>query len=138
MERPGGKKRVLLVDDDPEIAKIYSQVLEFEGYEVDLARDGVDALQRIHDTGPDLVVLDIFMPTLDGWEVLKCLKHAPGSPPVVVISAVADAKAALAEGADASFTKPFPLAEFRKTCASLLRASGSDVGPLTPLAAKST
>ena len=132
------KKRVLLVDDDPEVAKIYRQVLEFEGYEVDTARDGIEALQRIHAAAPDLVVLDIFMPTLDGWEVLKCLKHAPGSPPVVVISAVADAKAALAEGAAASFTKPFPLAEFRKACASLLSDSGSEDGPPARVMAKRT
>src|ERR1700723_2629275 len=79
---------VLVVDDDPDIRLTLRQILREEGFRVREARDGLEALERIADEEPDLVLLDLMMPGINGWEVLATLRHARKDLPVVVLSAL--------------------------------------------------
>lgn len=81
-------KKILLVDDDPVLTRMYQKKLENDGYLVETAADGDTALDKIHSSRPDLVLLDIMMPRLNGFEVLKQLKaHTETSTiPVVLLS----------------------------------------------------
>ena len=105
--------RLLLVDDEPDILLMLQINLELEGHEVVLAGNGEEALQRIADSAPDLVLCDVMMPVLDGWGVLERLAATDGErPPVIMISAKSqpsDAVQAYRLGADGYLTKPFDL-----------------------------
>ncbi len=70
-------KHILLVEDDPFIAEIYTIQLKKEGYMVSIAKDGQMALDKIKQAGPDLLILDINLPKIDGWEVLRILRKDP-------------------------------------------------------------
>jgi len=107
-----GKKRILAVDDEIHMTKLISLHLEKAGYEVSVASDGAQALEVIDEADPDLVVLDIMMPILDGWGVLKALKEddARASIPVIMLtsrSQDADIARGWQEGVDSYLTKPF-------------------------------
>jgi DNA-binding response OmpR family regulator len=105
-----GKPRVLIVDDEPDVLLTLRMILEAEGFEPALAADGETALRRIDDESPDLVVLDIMMPVLDGWFVLAELAGRTRRPCVVVCSAKssdADRNRAKELSADEYVTKPF-------------------------------
>jgi DNA-binding response OmpR family regulator len=86
---PDGQKaaRVLVVDDDPEIADTMAEVLDFEGYSVAIARDGGQAMDRIPKFVPDVILLDLMMPLMTGFEVLERLREQRNTTPVVVVSA---------------------------------------------------
>jgi len=102
--------RVLVVDDEEEIRKILSRILEKEGFEVITAPDGQQALQRICFDAPDIVLLDVRMPGLNGMEVLKKIKDIDDDMPVVLVTAYADihqAVEAMKEGAYDYLAKPF-------------------------------
>lgn len=102
--------RVLIVDDEPDILLMLRVNLEAEGYETALAADGEKALQRIAEDAPDVVLLDVMMPVMDGWGVLSALQDHAAPPPVVVVSAKSsdrDIATALSLGAVAFVTKPF-------------------------------
>ena len=104
------KPKVLIVDDEPDVLLTLRMILEAEGFDPALAADGETALRRIDDESPDLVVLDIMMPVLDGWFVLAELGGRPTRPSVVVCSAKSgdsDRSRARDLGADAYVTKPF-------------------------------
>ncbi len=85
------KKRILVVDDEPDFCSIVQGQLEKEGYDVDLAYNGVEGLEKIRSNPPDAVVLDVMMPEMDGYEVCKELKADEGTAgiPVVLLTAVA-------------------------------------------------
>jgi two-component system response regulator RegX3 len=105
-----GKPKVLIVDDEPDVLLTLRMILEAEGFEASLAADGETALRRIDDEQPDLVVLDIMMPVLDGWFVLAELAGRSRRPRVVVGSATSsdvDRTRARELGADEYVTKPF-------------------------------
>jgi CheY-like chemotaxis protein len=113
--------RVLVVDDEPDVVGFVRLVLEGAGYEVDTAGDGQQALSKLEAQRFDLMVLDIMMPVMNGWAVLKHLKAQGAPPPVVVIlSAVADVHQALNEGASACLPKPFQLRDLLNACAKAL------------------
>jgi DNA-binding response OmpR family regulator len=116
---------VLVVDDDPDILDALSEILEVEGYEVQRARNGREALQRIEQDMPDLVLLDLMMPVMDGWEFARSL--APGArPPIIVLSADRNVSSKAKEiGALGWLAKPFELSE-------LLAAVRSAVPAETP------
>jgi CheY-like chemotaxis protein len=114
-------KRILVVDDERDVQDLVRLVLEMTGYVVSSAADGEEALAQIQAFHPDLVVLDIMMPGLDGWGVLKTLQGSPDSPPVVILSAIALSRA-LAPGAVAFIPKPFEITELLRTCAEALAA----------------
>lgn len=102
--------RVLVVDDDPTVRDVLEAMLSFEGCEVLTAPDGERSLQMARDSLPDVVVLDVMMPGMDGIEVCRRLKTSPESPRVVMVSgkvSLEDQRRGLDAGADAYLTKPF-------------------------------
>lgn len=107
--------RVLVVDDEPDIRGFLAPVLECEGFEVDTAVDGVEALDKISACRPELVLLDLMMPRLDGYGVLERLRDQPRLA-VVVLSAKADRDRAQRAGAVDAVGKPFNLAGLFETC----------------------
>lgn len=105
---------VLVVDDDEEIRASLRRGLAFEGFKVSLAADGEEALRAIRDQPPDLAVLDIMMPGLDGLEVVRRLRQADEQLPVIMLTArdaVPDRVAGLEAGADDYLVKPFAFSE---------------------------
>ena len=103
---------VLVVDDDPVIQRLLRVNFEMEGYDVIVAKDGVDGLEKARAERPDIVVLDIMMPRMSGLDVAKALKSDPdtASMPVLLLSAKAqeaDLRAGEDSGADEYLTKPF-------------------------------
>ncbi len=104
--------KVLAVDDDPVIQRLLQVNLEMEGYEVDLASDGEEALEKVRAFRPDVVLLDVMMPKKDGWQVCAELKADPElrEIPVVFLSARAqdaDVQKGTDLGVAAYVTKPF-------------------------------
>jgi two-component system alkaline phosphatase synthesis response regulator PhoP len=102
--------RVLVVDDEPDILLLHRLNLEAAGFEVLLAADGMKALERIAADAPDVVVLDVMMPVLDGWGVLERLATMAAPPPVLVVSAKSsreDVAHAIECGAADFLGKPF-------------------------------
>ena len=102
--------KVLIVDDEPDVLLLLRVNMEAAGYETTLAADGETALRRIEEEGPDLVLLDIMMPVMDGWGVLRELSSRTDTPLVVVVSAKSsdrDIVRALTSGAHEYVTKPF-------------------------------
>ncbi len=114
---------ILVVDDDPEIVSFVKRGLAYEGYAVDTAGDGIEALAKARDREPDLVILDIMMPGIDGIEVSKRLRQA-GGVPILMLTAkgtVADRVAGLDSGADDYLVKPFAFDELLARVRALLR-----------------
>jgi two-component system response regulator MprA len=115
--------RILVVDDDPEIVSFVKRGLIYEGYSVDTAGDGTEALTIARDKEPDLVILDIMMPGIDGVEVSKRLRQA-GDVPILMLTAkgtVADRVEGLDSGADDYLVKPFAFDELLARVRALLR-----------------
>ena len=109
-------RNILVVDDDASVRSLVRDVLEVEGYEVDVAEDGFAALRRIAARRPDCVVLDVMMPGMDGHAVLQRIRAADGGPglPVVMLTAAADddhAWQAWSGGVDYFLAKPFDPSE---------------------------
>jgi two-component system response regulator RegX3 len=104
------RPKVLIVDDEPDVLLTLRMILDAEGFDTALAADGDTALRRIDDEQPDVVLLDLMMPVLDGWYVLAELAGRSRRPRVVVCSAKsapADQQRARDLGADEYLTKPF-------------------------------
>lgn len=121
---PLPRPRVLVVDDDKAVRESLRRSLEFNGYDVSLAADGAEALARIAATDPDVVVMDVMMPRLDGLEATKALRKAGNDLPIIVLTArdaVGDRVEGLDAGADDYLTKPFALQELLARLRALLR-----------------
>lgn len=116
-------KRILVVDDQRTAQGIVCQILQDAGYAVESAVDGQQALEKIEASRPDLVILDLVMPVMDGWKVLERLRRTKGAPPVVVLSGQLDRGRAMEAGAGASLPKPFTIEALLATCARVLLAS---------------
>ncbi len=117
------RPRVLVVDDDPKITAFLRRALAYEGYRVETAGSGVQALELSRDAPADLVILDIMLPGLDGLEVCRRLR-AGGDVPVLMLTArdgVPDRVAGLDSGADDYLVKPFALEELLARVRALLR-----------------
>ncbi len=124
--------RVLVVDDEADVRLLLSRVLRDAGYEVDAASDGSEALTRMASSRPDLVVLDLMMPGLDGWGVLAELKKATSPPPVVLVTASADATTfgrGVKEGVAGYIAKPFRFRELLVTCERVIAEGRRTEGP---------
>lgn len=103
---------MLIVDDEPDILLMMRVNLDSEGFDTVLAADGETALERVRDESPDLVLLDVMMPVLDGWGVLEALATNDTPPRVIVVSAKAapaDVVRAYQLGACDYVTKPFSI-----------------------------
>ena len=120
--------RILVVDDDEEIRQLLRRALELKGYRVSLAEDGVAAIELLRSQGSDLVVLDLLMPSLDGWAALTQLRGLSRPPPVVVISGTTEVDLTpriFREGVEAFIAKPFRLEVLINACQELIaRAKG--------------
>ncbi len=120
--------RVLVVDDEPQVVWMLQFSLEAEGYQTFAARDGVAALEEVRQHHPALMLLDIMMPTMDGWTVLEHLQELPEEerPRVVVVSArssLRDRAKAAELGADAFVPKPFSVDDLIDVLHGLEKAS---------------
>jgi two-component system response regulator MprA len=132
--------RILVVDDDRAVRDSLRRSLEFNGYEVALANDGVEALARINGLAPDALIVDVMMPRLDGIETTRALRAAGNDVPILVLTArdtVGDRVDGLDAGADDYLAKPFALEELLARVRAMLRRrslgldDGDDEGPLT-------
>ena len=115
---------MLVVDDDRAVRESLRRSLEFNGYAVALASDGAEALAAISGSAPDVVVMDVMMPRLDGLEATRALRKAGNDVPILVLTArdaVGDRVEGLDAGADDYLTKPFALQELLARLRALLR-----------------
>jgi DNA-binding response OmpR family regulator len=117
--------RILVVDDDPGIRQLLTDVLEIEGHDVTVAADGQAAVQTLDASRPDFVVLDVMMPYLDGYAVLRRIRERSGDPvPVLMLTAAAEPDAAArawADGVDYYLAKPFAATEVTHLINGVLR-----------------
>ena len=124
-ERP---RRVLVVEDEEEVQVLVARLLSSVGHEVDTASGGDEALQKVAGQRPDLIVLDLMMPGVDGWEVLRQLRAQANPPPVVILTGRGDYASfarGVQEGAVAYVVKPFRFHELMATCQRVLLATTS-------------
>jgi two-component system response regulator MprA len=123
--------RILVVDDDRAVRESLRRSLTFNGYSVDLAVDGLDALDRATVQRPDALVLDVMMPRMDGLEVCRRLRSTGDDLPILVLTArdsVSERVAGLDAGADDYLPKPFALEELLARLRALLRRRMPDLG----------
>ncbi|HEV8687279.1 MAG TPA: response regulator transcription factor [Gaiellaceae bacterium] len=126
--------KVLVVDDEPAVRDALRRALTLEGYEVDLAADGIEGVTAAATRGPDAIVLDVLMPGLDGLEVCRRLRESGDRTPILMLTArdeVQDRVAGLDAGADDYLVKPFALEELNARLRALVRRSvGGDADVL--------
>lgn len=116
---------ILIVDDNEINLKLLSKVLELGGYQVVTARSAKDAIQHVQGSLPDLALLDVMMPDMDGYELCRCLRQPPinASFPIIMLTAMSDEverNLALKAGADDLWSKPFEMDEMRSRLDALL------------------
>jgi two-component system response regulator MprA len=117
---------ILVIDDDEKITSMLRRGLAFEGYTVRTARNGKEGLEALWQEEPNLVVLDIMMPGMDGWEVCRRLRESGSMVPVLMVTAkdeIGDRVRGLDAGADDYLVKPFALEELFARVRALLRRS---------------
>ncbi len=105
------RPRVLIVDDYPDAREMYSEYLQFSGFDVVEASNGMEALQRAVDAAPDIILMDLSLPVMDGWEATRRLKADKRTATIPVVALTGHALAGISEGArnagcDAFVTKP--------------------------------
>jgi DNA-binding response OmpR family regulator len=130
--------RIVVVEDNPDLAFGLRNNLEIEGYEVDVAPDGPAGLAAVRERAPDLVLLDLMLPGLDGFRVLKTLRDEGRQMPVLILTArgeEADKVRGLHLGADDYVTKPFGVLELLARVRALLRRATRDGAVATASAA---
>ena len=118
---------ILVVEDDRNIAELLQLYLEKEGYAVTLAYDGAQGLSKFHTIGPDLVLLDVMMPIMNGWELCKAIR-AESQTPIIMLTAKSqteDKVQGLRSGADDYITKPFEMKEVLARMEAVLRRSNN-------------
>jgi two-component system response regulator MprA len=123
--------RVLVVDDEPAVRRALERALKLDSYDVELAADGEEALDRLVQSEIDAVILDIGMPRLDGLEVCRRMRTAGDRTPVLMLTAreaIDDRVEGLDVGADDYLVKPFALRELQARLRALLRRAGDGAG----------
>ncbi|KLU53635.1 transcriptional regulator [Paenibacillus sp. VT-400] len=118
------RSTILIVDDDEKIVSMLRRGLAFEGYEVQTASNGAEGLSKLMDKEPDIVVLDVMMPQIDGFEVCRRLREAGSKVPVLMLTAKDEVQSrvtGLDTGADDYLVKPFALEELLARVRALLR-----------------
>ncbi len=139
------KKRILIIEDERDMAELIAMRLKREGYAPELAHDGVEGLDRIRASGPDLVVLDLMLPRMSGSEVITAVRNDPrtANTPVIMLTAKSeesDIIVGLQLGADDYVTKPFSMSVLVARIATIMRRnvppaqagkSVLKVGPIT-------
>jgi two-component system response regulator MprA len=118
------KAHILVVDDDRRITETWRRALAYEGYSVDVARTGPEALQKALERPPDLYILDLMLPGMTGFEICERLRHSGDQTPILMVTArdaVTDRVKGLDIGADDYLVKPAQLAELLARVRALLR-----------------
>ena len=124
------RPRLLVVEDDPNIVELLSASLRFAGFDVTAATNGADAVNSAKDSRPDLVVLDVMLPDLDGFEVIRRMREGGVRTPVVFLTArdaTDDKIRGLTLGGDDYVTKPFSLEELTARIRAVLRRSSGEL-----------
>ncbi|MGB6207230.1 response regulator transcription factor [Mycobacterium sp.] len=128
----GSPIRVLLVDDEPALTNLVKMALHYEGWTVEVAHNGREAVTKFDEVGPDVLVLDIMLPDIDGLEILQRIREADAYTPTLFLTArdsVMDRVTGLTAGADDYMTKPFSLEELVARLRGLLRRSNHMEAP---------
>ena len=128
------RKKILVVDDDPGVRNSLSAFLSRSGFEVITAGDGEQGLERLQYFNPDLLVLDVLMPRLDGRETLRTIRRAGNWIPVILLTQVGEAAEramALEEGADDYINKPFEAQELVARIRAVFRRANPETPPLS-------
>ncbi|HJU14872.1 MAG TPA: response regulator [Stellaceae bacterium] len=123
------RKKILIIEDNELSMKLMNDLLEFHGYEIFKAVLGKEAVRRVHDSRPDLILLNLQLPDISGLEVARTLKadKATQTIPIVAVTAFAmrgDEERAREAGCDGYVTKPIRIQEFVRTVETFLRSSG--------------
>ena len=121
-------KSILIVEDDNNIADLLRLYLEKEGYQATIAADGTQGIDLYRKLRPDLVLLDVMMPGVDGWGVLRAIRQ-DSQTPVIMLTAkgeTTDKVSGLKQGADDSITKPFEMKEVLARIEAVLRRAAGD------------
>lgn len=129
---------ILVVEDDKGVRESLARALRYEGYDVEAAPDGIEAMQVLDKVSPDVIVLDVMMPVMDGLEVCRRIRARGDSTPILMLTArheVTDRVAGLDAGADDYVVKPFALDELFARIRALLRRHDGPVGEATELEA---
>ncbi len=124
--RAAAEKRILVVEDDPDICHLLEIHLKDNAYQVDVANNGIDGLNRASNHDYQLIVLDLMLPGLDGLEVCRSLRHQSNPIPILMLTAKSselDRVLGLELGADDYLTKPFSILELQARVKALLRRS---------------
>jgi DNA-binding response OmpR family regulator len=126
--------RVLVVDDDPEVVDAVGEALQDDGYRVETATDGASALKSVLEAPPDLIVLDVRMPNLNGWEFCEIVRRQSHTRdvPVLFLTACTDVRdqiTAMQVGGSDHLPKPFRLEALRDKVRSLTREAKTQGGP---------
>jgi DNA-binding response OmpR family regulator len=125
---PSAERSILVVDDEEDVRNLVCELLERVGYRVHAASDGRSALRAFHDVKPDLVILDVSMPGLDGWQVLDRIRDLSEAPVLMLTAHDAELERVrgLRAGADDYVAKPFGRQELLARVEALLRRAGRD------------
>ncbi|WP_236338518.1 response regulator transcription factor [Paenibacillus plantiphilus] len=118
------RQHILVVDDDEKITSLLRRSLAFEGYEVAIANNGLEGLKQMLMSDPDLLILDVMMPQVDGWEVCRRVREGGSTVPILMLTAkddIQDRVKGLDLGADDYLVKPFALEELLARVRALLR-----------------
>ena len=121
--------KILVVDDEQPVRESLRRSLRFNGYEVLTANDGLEAVETVRTENPELLILDVMMPNMDGLEVCRTLRSGGWDRPILVLTArdgVSDRVAGLDAGADDYLPKPFALEELLARVRSLVRRASAD------------
>lgn len=125
------KKKILIADDEKDIRTLVSQILGEEKYKIYFASNGREAIEAANANKPDLLILDLMMPEIDGVEVCRCLKQNKDTKkiPIIMLTAktgVADKIEGFVTGADEYITKPFDPSKLETTVEKVLRRAEKD------------
>lgn len=129
------RPRVLVADDEEDVRNLVCRVLEESGYAVEPARDGAEAIEKFDLVQPQLVIVDLSMPGIDGWGVLRYVRKSPAPPPVVVLTARSEDEAftkSVSSGAAGIVYKPFRFADLLATCEKALRVTAEAAQEVQP------
>ncbi|NPV85421.1 MAG: response regulator transcription factor [Anaerolineae bacterium] len=130
------KEKILLIEDDEAIVKVLRRGLAFEGYQVDIAYTGEGGLKSVRDNNPDLVILDLMLPGMDGLEVCQRLRTTSNIPILILTAkdALQNRIEGLDSGADDYMVKPFELSELLARIRALLRRTQQERTPILSFA----